>query len=387
MDYSHLKTWHTNAREKTLHGRYITQSHILPLIQNLAGDFQVDLLGDSVQGRPVHAVTWGKGDFNILGWSQMHGNESTTTKAVFDLFKWLSDNSEVKELANLSSKITLKLVPMLNPDGAEAYTRVNANKVDLNRDAQDRSQPESRILHQLYTGFKPDLCLNLHGQRTIFGVGNPARSATVSFLSPSQDELRTVTQSRKKGMAIIARLAEILNTFIPGQIGRYDDGFNINCVGDTLQQLNIPTLLFEAGHFHEDYDREETRAFMFLSLLGVLESVILKNWEENDAYKPYFSIPENEKCFYDIILRGIKLPEKGIADLAIQYEEQLHNSAIHFVPKIAQIADLEKFTGHKELDFQGAEPVFSSDFVLQEGAILEELEVKGKLPTTFSLKS
>ena len=54
-------------------------------------------------------------------------------------------------------------------------------------------------------------------------------------------------------MAIIAELNEMLQEFIPGQVGRYDDGFNINCVGDTLQQLNIPTILFEAGHFPNDY--------------------------------------------------------------------------------------------------------------------------------------
>jgi len=317
----------------------------------------------------------------------MHGNESTTTKAVFDLFKWLHLNKNDNQVKQLHNSLSLKIVPMLNPDGAEVYTRINANKVDLNRDAQDRSQPESQILHNLYSEFKPDLCLNLHGQRTIFGVGNPAKSATVSFLSPSQDELRTVTQSRKKGMAIIANLAQMLEDFIPGQVGRYDDGFNLNCVGDTLQHLNIPTILFEAGHFKEDYDREETRAFMFLSLLGVLESVALQDWDKNPDYRPYFSIPENSKCFFDIIFRNLNYPNRGLFDLAVQYEEQLKNTAVHFVPKISQIADLECYFGHKEYNCKGSEAVFSSNFELKEGVILEEFKVKGDLSTTFSLKS
>jgi murein tripeptide amidase MpaA len=40
---------------------------------------------------------------------------------------------------------------MLNPDGAKTYTRENANKVDLNRDSQDLTQPESKILRKLTT--------------------------------------------------------------------------------------------------------------------------------------------------------------------------------------------------------------------------------------------
>ncbi|PHR90609.1 MAG: peptidase M14 [Leeuwenhoekiella sp.] len=387
MDYSALKDWHQSHKEPALFGRYINHSVIAPLIKNLPDDFRVEHLGKSVQKRSIEAVSWGNGPTKVLAWSQMHGNESTTTKAVFDLFNWLDQNKEDEVVKQLQNRLTLKVVPMLNPDGAEVYTRINANQIDLNRDAQDRSQPESRILHTLYSEFKPDLCLNLHGQRTIFGVGDPAKSATVSFLSPSQDELRTVTQSRKKGMAVIARLAQMLEEFIPGQIGRYDDGFNLNCVGDTLQQLNIPTILFEAGHFHEDYDREKTRAFMFLSLFCVLESVALQDWEENINYKPYFSIPENKKCFYDVIFRNLNHPNKGHFDLAIQYEEQLRNSRIQFVPKIAQVSDLKDFFGHKEYDCKGAQVTFSSDFELKEGVILEELQVKGALSTTFSLKS
>ena len=88
----------------------------------------------------------------------MHGNESTTTKALFDLYKYIEDHKETKFVNTLLAMCTFTFVPMLNPDGAEAYTRINANKVDLNRDAQDLSQPESLILKELYTNIKPDYC-------------------------------------------------------------------------------------------------------------------------------------------------------------------------------------------------------------------------------------
>jgi hypothetical protein len=47
----------------------------------------------------------------------------------------------------------------------------------------------------------------------------------------------------------------VLQRYIPGQIGRFDDSFNLNC-GDTFQAMGVPTLLFEAGHFEGDYQRK-----------------------------------------------------------------------------------------------------------------------------------
>ncbi|WP_273566708.1 DUF2817 domain-containing protein [Maribacter halichondriae] len=93
---------------------------------------------------------------------------------------------------------SLVILPMLNPDGAEVYTRVNANNVDLNRDAQERTQPESRILRQVFEEFRPEYCFNLHDQRTIYNVGDTNKPATVSFLSPAFDIERSISVSRKK---------------------------------------------------------------------------------------------------------------------------------------------------------------------------------------------
>lgn len=386
MNYSSLNTWHNSHKVDALYGRYITINKIQPLLDNLPSLFKVALLGYSVENRPIAKVTFGSGAIQVLGWSQMHGNESTTTKALFDLFKYIEDHKETEFVNTLLAMCTFTFVPMLNPDGAEAYTRINANKVDLNRDAQDISQPESLILKELYTNIKPDYCLNLHGQRTIFGVGKPAKSAIISFLSPSQDELRTVTQSRKIGMHLIADMNEMLQEFIPGCVGRYDDGFNINCVGDTLQQKNIPTVLFEAGHFPGDYDREESRTLIFLSLIRIFESVTMLKMHKNLSSNSYFSIPENQKCFFDYIIRSIKLPQLGTTDVAIQFEESLINGILNFIPKINQIGDLKGFTGHVEYDFKDLDILNADQISWEIGAIIEEIQTNKELPTTFSLK-
>ena len=88
-------------------------------------------LGFSVQNRPIEMLKIGSGPYKILMWSQMHGNESTTTKALIDLIPWLLGAKQKRFLA----AFTLYIIPQLNPYGSHLYTRHNANNVDLNRDA------------------------------------------------------------------------------------------------------------------------------------------------------------------------------------------------------------------------------------------------------------
>ena len=148
-------------------------------------------------------------------------------------------------------------------------------------------------------------------------------------------------------MEIIAEMNEVLQKYIPNQIGRYDDGFNINCIGDTLEHKGIPTILFEAGHYQGDYDREVTRKFIFYSLITSILCITNKTIT-GKYYKKYFDIPENKKCFYDIIVRDVVLLGKHV-DIAVQYSEELVENNVKFVPKIVKIDNLQKFYGHREI--------------------------------------
>ena len=342
-DYSSLK-------EPLLFGRYITNKDIEKCFKKLR-KIKVEVIGNSVENRPIYGIKVGDGSIKILMWSQMHGNESTTTKALFDCLNLFESKNELSK--NILENCTLYIIPILNPDGSQYYTRLNANKVDLNRDAQDLSQPESKVLRSKFNDFMPDYCLNLHGQRTIYGVGDTGKSASMSFLSPSQDEKRSITDNREKAMSIISSINEALQDLIPESIARYDDRFDLNCVGDTFQSLGIPTVLYEAGHVNNDYNREEIRESVFISLLTGL-SVIANGINILNA-KDYFKIPENTKSFYDIIIRNAKIiPEdEMIVDIAIQYEEVLNNEKLIFKPKIEVISNLDKYFGHKEYDAEG----------------------------------
>jgi murein peptide amidase A len=126
------------------------------------------LLGRSVDGRPIIAIE--TGDFDAptrtLVVGCIHGNE----RAGIAIADRLTKISPPREL-------DLWVVPVLNPDGAAAATRGNANGVDLNRNFPWRwqrlsglfysgprplSEPESRIAFRLIRRTRPQVSIWFH---------------------------------------------------------------------------------------------------------------------------------------------------------------------------------------------------------------------------------
>lgn len=347
MDYLQLAT---QFKEPLLKGKYIHLDIIHPLLEKLKLDFKITEIGKSVQGRNIHQVKIGTGKIKILMWSQMHGNESTTTKGLFDFFNFLNSDSDFAK--QIKDNYTLLCIPMLNPDGAFLYTRENANQIDLNRDAFDRTQPEMQLLYAVYSEFQPDFCYNLHDQRTIFGTEDFKLSATVSFLSPAFNDAREYNETRLKAIYVINRMNAVLQNYLPNQIGRFDDSYNVNCTGDFFTTQNTPTILFEAGHYENDYDRDLVRSYLFIALLSSFE-VNYENVIVDKELTNYLNISQNNKCFYDFIYKNVKIienSEEKIINFAAQYNEELHDGQLKFIAKIAKIDDLQNFKGHIEYD-------------------------------------
>ncbi len=356
MDYIKL---FAEIKEQNLSGRYITNNHIEPLLKNLSSQFELNTIGFSVNEKPIYAVQIGTGKIKIFMWSQMHGNESTTTKALFDLFNFLE--SESKEAKQIKNEFTLLCIPILNPDGSEVYTRENANHIDLNRDSVNLSQPESRLLRSTFEDFKPDFCFNLHDQRTIYAAGETNNPATVSFLAPAYNDKREINNVRQKAINIIVAMNHELQKIIPNQVGRFDDSFNINCIGDMFQSLGTPTILFEAGHYKDDYQREETRKFIFIALLSGIKCI-----NENDIVLSkidlYLNIPQNKSIFFDFVYKKVKINNNSlniITNFASQYREILIDNKIVFESFICQIGIDDTYFGHQEYDCQ--EAIYSDD--------------------------
>jgi hypothetical protein len=347
-------------KEQSIEGRYLTLDHIQPLLDKLNTNNQVKVIGKSVLDKPIYSYEIGTGKTRIYLWSQMHGNESTTTKALFDFINVLNSGSDIA--LKMLETFTFYCIPILNPDGAALYTRENANKIDLNRDSQNLTQPESIVLRKVFEEFKPDYCFNLHDQRTIFGAGDTGKPATLSFLAPSYNEEREVNPTRLQAINLIAGLNDVLQEYIPGQIGRFDDSFNINCIGDTFQFLGVPTILFEAGHYRNDYSREITRKFLFFSLFLSFK-ILSENDLVHNRFYDYLNISQNKVVFYDFMYKNVKINYDGIeiiTNFVAQYREELIGNKIEFNAYIVEVGELENYFGHFEYDAEGAS--YSDDF-------------------------
>ena len=125
IELDKIKDWYTQNKESTLYGRWLPFSKINGLLQNLKHPIEVSKIGKSEQKESIYKVRVGHGKIPILIWSQMHGNESTGTKALFDLFKLFENPLEFKsQIDQILTTCTITFVPMLNPDGAKAYTKL-----------------------------------------------------------------------------------------------------------------------------------------------------------------------------------------------------------------------------------------------------------------------
>lgn len=337
-----MKQLFEQQKEIALFGKWIPFQNIEPLFKKHQNSFEIHQLGFSELQKPIMQLKIGTGKKRILLWSQMHGNESTGTKALFDIFNCFSNNS--KELSTIIENCTLLFIPMLNPDGAEAYTRVNANNIDLNRDAVEKVAVESNLLRRVLDDFNPHFCFNLHDQRTIFGVEGTKNPATISFLAPSEEITRAVTKGRIQTMNVIVAMNQLLQQIIPNCIGRYTDEFYPTATGDNFQKLGYNTILIESGHFSEDYNREFSREYTFYAILQGLFHIATNN--QFDSYKAYFEIPNNENMFFDIIHRN-----QSKNDVAYQYIDKIINSKlVSYLEKI-EGEDIKNKFGHNEIVF------------------------------------
>jgi len=97
------------------------------------------LLGHSVQGRAIRGVELGDGPrwFAVIGGIHQ-GNEANSTVLAHLLLDYFRNNP-----AEIPAGVGLAFLPDVNPDGAVAGTRENANGVDLNRNWDVGWRPDS----------------------------------------------------------------------------------------------------------------------------------------------------------------------------------------------------------------------------------------------------
>lgn len=307
-------------------------------------------VGKSMQGRTLRTVTFGKGPVKVFMWSQMHGNEATATMALADIFAFLVAKEPSALRDRIENDLTVTFLPMLNPDGAEIFQRENAAGIDINRDVRRLSTPEARTLKAVRDAVVPDFGFNLHDQNARTRAGNGA-GAAIALLPPAADSAKTYNAVRTRARLVAAWLATDFNNVIKGRIAKYDDTFNPRAFGDLMQAWGTSTVLIESGAIVGDPQKMKLRIYNTAAILGVLEAIALKSFEQADT-RAYESLPFNRGGAYDMLIVGATVvTPAGVTreDVAINFDDSVARTS----GRLVEMGDLEGVIALDTLDLSG----------------------------------
>lgn len=312
----------------------------------------VQSIGRSVHGRDIKAVTFGEGPVKVLLWSQMHGNESTATMALADIIRFFAEAEDDPIRNAVALTLSVTMVPMLNPDGAEVFQRENAVGVDINRDARRLATPEARALKGLRDRLEPDFGFNLHdqGARTLVGPGG--QQVAIALLAPAASEDRSYGPTRRRAQRLAAYLAAVLDEIIPGRVAKYGDEFNPRAFGDLMQAWGTSTVLIESGAMEDDPQKQELRAVNVAVILSALNSIGTGSYRQANGER-YNQLLFNHRIGSDLLILGGQVVMDGsdpmALDIAIQYDDPVAKTG----PRIVEVGDLAGAVSLDTLSIEG----------------------------------
>lgn len=359
--------------------RRFTQAQMLQWLETTTktGIVEVAGLGHSAEGRMISLYTYGHGPTKVLLWSQMHGDEPTATMALLDILSFFAQQPDDTVVKDIRSKCTLLIIPMLNPDGAERFTRRTAQLVDMNRDAATLRTPEARILKEAQQRYRPQFGFNLHDQEPRLTVGPTKNVAAIALLAPARDPLRTDNEIRMKAKKVAAIFAQVIEQLAPGHVAKYEDTFDRRAFGDSVQLWGTSTVLVESGGWPNDRDKMFLRKLNYVGLLVCLRAIAAGEYETRDI-TAYESLHFNSKNLYDVIVRGIELRgnEKTPAirvDIGINIEEMSQEpDRKRLMARVVDVGDLSAYSAFEEHQGEGIS-ITGADIALDKQVPWEDL--------------
>ena len=317
---------------------------------------KVDEVGRSFADREIYQVEFGKGPLRVFLWSQMHGDEPTATSALIDMFAYFQTHRDKDWVKKIESTLTIRAVPMLNPDGAEAYQRRNLQGIDINRDAVNLTTPEARLLKKLRDDWTPAIGFNLHNQQALTTVGRTGKQAAISILVVYGDAAKTPSAGLERNTRVASAMIDALNNFIPGYIGRYEDEYTASAFGDNFSAWGTPVILIETGAL---YGRDEMYLVKmnFIAIVTALNSLATGS-ERTQSTMPYLSLTENGSGgIRNFIFRHATIRESTenenllIADVGVNTERRRASfAAPSFIRDVGSLSGIQ---GLEEYDATG----------------------------------
>lgn len=281
------------------------RADVVSLASRHPGLFRVAEEGLSAEGRPIPLLLLGEGPTTVLLWSQMHGDEPTATVALLDVLNEIGKTRETVETKRLLSNLTIAVIPMLNPDGAERVRRTNAQGIDVNRDALRLQTPEGRFLKSVRDRLKPAFGYNLHNQGPNTLAGPSGAQAAIALLAVPFDTAFTENEGRRTTKRLAVLVHDLLAPWAEGRVSRYDMEYTARAFGDSMTRWGTATLLIESGGFASaGADEAATLVRLnFVALLGTLSALADGSVGRVNAAR-YDAIPLNVRDrLFDVVVR------------------------------------------------------------------------------------
>lgn len=170
------------------------------------GLVDLEVVGQSVEERDLYLASVGSGDREVMYITQQHGNEVHGTEAALDLLRFLSGNSQ--QAREIREGVTLRIMPRVNPDGAELFQRPNIDGFDLNRQhdpdvqPEDNATPEAAAVREVHDEHQPDLFVDYHNQHTYVEEGGDM--VTMSLFVSDHPDIAADADTKSRQMAVQA---------------------------------------------------------------------------------------------------------------------------------------------------------------------------------------
>ena len=108
------------------------------------------------------------------------------------------------------------------------------------------------------------------------------------------DEPRSENAGRKLTKKLCAVIRDALEPFASGQIGRYDDEFEVRAFGDNLTLWGTPVVLIETGPWPSDEPDPALVRLNFVAILSALDCAGHRTRRSRRSASDTKTLPMNE---------------------------------------------------------------------------------------------
>ncbi|WP_161962335.1 M14 family zinc carboxypeptidase [Nocardioides speluncae] len=185
--------------------------------QRSGGRVALETIGQSNEGRDLYLAKAGTGPTKVLYVTQQHGNEPLGTEAALQLLQRVANGGAGWDA--ILDKVTLLVVPKVNPDGSERFQRQNHDPdcsgafctpgvgFDVNRwhdpavAPEANPVPEAAAIQRVAIRYQPDLVVDFHHQGSY--VTDDGDLITTSIFWPNHPDAPASAVTLSKQMCVV----------------------------------------------------------------------------------------------------------------------------------------------------------------------------------------